>query len=129
MKQHITIEQLNELSDSAKSALRDWCKDDQGSMWAFYEKAVNKWYDYSISGDDSSAGKVIRYPSGKEGKAYPLLSIGQMIEFLKNETNFNIDYSGLDDTWGVRLEEKEFGNKELCDALWSAVKTVLEKEE
>jgi len=57
----------------------------------------------------------------------PQLTIGQMIEFLENEVNFNLDYSSLDNTWGVRLGEKEVGNKELCDALWEAVKEVLRR--
>jgi len=49
-------------------------------------------------------------------------NIGEMIEFLEREVGFNLDYSSLDETWGVFIGEYEKGDKSLCDALWKAVK-------
>ena len=60
------------------------------------------------------------------------LSIGQMIEFLEdNERYLTIEYTYIDtkhEVLGYRLFEDPTGkyeNKELCDALWKAVKEAL----
>lgn len=94
MKQHITADQLNELSDKAKEKLREW--------W-------------------SSEGK-------------PLLSIGQLIEFLDIYEN-NFEFEKMHGYWEIRrkldldyYQVKETA-QELCDALWQAVKEVLENQE
>lgn len=63
----------------------------------------------------------------KELQPY-FIDIAFMIELLINEENFNLDYSSLDKTWGVRIGEKEFGSKELCDALWSACRNILQED-
>ena len=93
MKQNITPDQLNELSDNAARKLHKW---------------ANNVESIGLGGN-------------------MLLSIGQMIEFL-DENN---------DIWGIKQKENgawkleaplfDFNNKELCDALWSGVKEVLEK--
>lgn len=115
MRQHITEEQLNELSDSANKKLRLWV----------YKKTYEP---PEVSNDESM-----------------LLSIGQMIEFLdeKRKTilfitklecghdNFVWSTGSMscmgnhtqDKTESKRLHE---AGKELCDALWEAVKEVLQ---
>ena len=100
MKQRITLNQFDSLSRKAKGRLNDWVLNSEGVLAAFPEG------DYDID--------------------CTLLNIGQMIEFLLNEAGFNLDYSDSDNTWGVMLGEFEFGRAELCDALWEAVKEVLE---
>jgi len=59
---------------------------------------------------------------------YPLLSIGQMIEFL-GECRFNLTRYG-DLMWRLTLHEKvnidsKTDSNELCDILWAAVKEEL----
>ena len=61
-------------------------------------------------------------------------TIGDMIEFLKEHCNdFKIEYEDSNVSWriyGSRHEYKSsnpYGDTELCNALWEAVKEVLEK--
>lgn len=149
MKQHITIEQLNELSEKGRERLREWWKPQEAD------------YVYHVAHEDCWASEMLLgtepYPysdehclqfhvlgNNKEQEEYlPLLSIGQMIEFLdENGHDFNIDFIGRD----VRLSNKKGGwgvfsdndgesiyvdshrtKEELCDALWEAVKEILER--
>lgn len=103
MKQHITTEQLNELSEKGKGKLREWWKPKVGDL--------------------------------------PLLSIGQMIEFLdeqidkhnqkvdENDEGEYIEYSIerlLDRCWRLNGYFKTIEYSNLTDALFSAVKEILE---
>ncbi|MHA1400138.1 MAG: hypothetical protein ACTSQE_07300 [Candidatus Heimdallarchaeaceae archaeon] len=139
MKQHITIEQLNNLSDKGKGKLREWWIPIEGNIiyveknWLGDKKGKSVLFDDVEQGDGLFFlySNMTYYPSAESINEdnviiWPLLSIGQMIEFLKDEINFNLDYSSLDDTWGVLTNECEEGNKELCDALWEVVKKALE---
>lgn len=113
MKQHITIEQLNELSGKGKAKLTEYI------LPRTEFKNLKELYSF-----------------------YPLLSIGQMLEFLDEQEAYSIlnrpgeerwvtgiikDYN-LGEGW---IEEEYIINahkgEELCDALWEAVKEVLEK--
>jgi len=91
MKQHITIEQLNELTLEQRMKL---------GRWLFPHPQV---FTHEI----------------------PLLSIGQIIEFLQDHEYFeeNCDLIG-EPLHTVCNLNWEF-NEELCDALWSAVKETL----
>ncbi len=100
MKQHITIDQLNELSLEARLKL----------------------------------GKWLFSPPNTFNNELPLLSIGQMIEFLLEQDSgyFSIDtlpvHSPLDFEMVLILvtdDRKTFRKPELADALWEAVKNVL----
>ena len=105
MKQHITVEQLNELSEKTLS-------------------------NYMV---------VVGYTVSQEGitkkdiELLPLANIGQMIEFLDEQKKFHfISLEGVPEwvvSFGEYLREDAYfsRDKELCDALWEAVKEVLEK--
>src|SRR5438045_465365 len=97
MKQHITIAQYNALSSEAKKILIAWYKNNLNKHYGGYEEEETK--------------QMIIYN-------YPLLSVGQMIEFLMDHTpprKLGVrELSWLDDT-------------ELCDGLWEQVKEVLER--
>jgi len=109
MKQHITTEQLDfELNDKGKAKLRSWWKPKIGDLYI--------WHD------------------GDKTPKYPLLSIGQMIEFLKEQGSFGMEEveksngTNIKTIWEldsinewIHIGEKE----ELCDSLWEAVKDVL----
>ncbi len=111
MKQYIKTEQIQELSPSAKNILTKW--------W------YGKRYQYN---DFDADGDEIREP---------LMSIGQMIEFLDEhgikEIKFKKMLSGSYRVMIWKDSEDMFNGEqgseiELCDALWEAVKEVLFKE-
>lgn len=114
MKQYITESQLNELS----------------------EKAQWKLHNYKFLSSRSLSTK---------GITLPILSIGEIIEFLdKQKVFYNTSFpspchsvkhiSKEDGKWGLATyydyeghwQDKK-GFKELVDALWEAVKEILEK--
>jgi hypothetical protein len=114
MKQQITSEQLNELSDKGKYTLWIWER--------------NKEY-----GDKDSFSKLSE------------LSVGQMIEFLDEQMpvsyithqsqwhggNWHYDGGSIPSELTLPALEKSiksFESNELCDALWEAVKDVLEEK-
>lgn len=99
MKQHITIEQLNELTEAQKERLIEW---------------------YISVGDYTRT---------------PLLSIGQMMAFLFDNTNdwgMHYNDSGVFYTvylsWTMDIARERgsvFSSDELCDALWNTTKHLL----
>ena len=111
MKLHINQEQLNELSEKGKQGLIEW--------WA--DKNFQ-----GIYGDKTHREKT---------RTLPLLSIGQMIEFLMDNTaGVNMEsfseLTGRDDNdpwYVITNNNNNFTNeyKELADALWAAVKEIL----
>lgn len=122
MKQHITIEQLNELTDKGRERLREWWKPKTlGELFYDPEHGYVAW--------NPSTPMKMRIA---EVEPLPILSIGQMIEFLGQKT-IEIDaYEQRWDSWAVGVWERDgmsirHESSELCDALWEAVKEVLEK--
>lgn len=112
MKQHIAIEQLNELSIKAK------------------RKLLSRTFG-------------INFVTNLIYIKHPLLTIGQMIEFLdeyfsRKQYDFDIRIHSAGNGWkypGQRLTDLnppilyEIEDEvELCDALWLAVKDVLEEK-
>jgi hypothetical protein len=121
MKHHITIEQFNELSPAAKERARVIIKKQIGSIH-FAElnstdpeiKKYNGLYtgvvtsvennQYSINFQMKTTG-AFQYMIGEDD--YPLFSIGELIEILKNE---NLEFHTIE-----------------IDALWNQVKEILER--
>lgn len=107
MKQHITFSQLKELSNKAIDRLDIWYHDECEHVC------------HEVETD------LPRHP-------LPLLSIGQMIEFLDDANSVGYsDEAGfiyLESTkeWGVTTSATYY-KTELCDALWEAVKEILEE--
>ena len=145
MRQHISIDQLNTLSPTAHEKLRAWWKPQVGD-WCY---AKIEHY-----GRETSRAFLIRvincinenvFEDGVDNTEYcdsahkshctPLLSIGQMIEFLLSYGSFGMSLCETQDpekyVWELdSIDEwiSENQNVELCDALWEAVKEVLEKK-
>lgn len=140
MKQHITPKELNELSDRGKEKLREW-----------YEPYItsfvpgNPYYPcYRLTGheyDNNGYCKVCFNPSPeKKNKSkgnLPLLSIGQMIEFLDEQGGFLLNITRQVSSKNEKLKKPRWGvfnlftndkyfKLELVNALWQAVKKVLE---
>ncbi len=98
MKQNITGIQLKELSDEQADNLRLWSRE---GFREGHEFEPRNRYLYKMENKDSLFG-------------LPLLSIGQLIEFLDDyskERYWMADYVG--------------DNLTLCDTLWDGVKEVL----
>ena len=163
MKKNITVNQLNELSEKGKERLREWWKPKEGD-WVY-----TTWREFGSKGEfvifedkTDDDGLFIDYSnedfypnadSISENKLLPLLSIGQMIEFLDEHNNLyainspqkgelnkgDLQHKNDDKFWNDRdmanpydwqVEKNSvgsFNSKELCDALWEAVKEILEK--
>lgn len=163
MKQHITKEQLNDLSDVGKDKLHEWwiANQDYGEVYKIYhptdlnnEKPSVSIMDLDIENcptivfDEHNFAKL-EYPQHENWQCLPLLSIGQMIEFLDEHRNtgaFATEWTikihnkgrgerkGWDrklskDVWLIFGEgaDVEITEYKLCDALWEAVKNVLSK--
>ena len=125
MKQHITVEQLNELSEKSKEKLWDWCLE-IGRIGTEYKKEHKDC-------PSPHTGDCVTY-------VLPLLSIGQMIEFLDEHTNLRItkyiitpNEIDKQDLWEIetrvspvfKYNDLYTRSEKLCDALWEAVKEVL----
>ena len=120
MKQHITPEQLDELSLDQKSKLNSWMRKHNYSNYAVVAPITFRM--------KTAIGWVITTPS-----------IGQMIEFLQyngklGQILYLLTWTGATAAWRVTNEKgvpsqidgrPDF--KELCDTLWESVKKELEK--
>lgn len=157
MKQHITTDQLNELSDKGEERLREWWRKNHnpGDMiYSFEEISDENRYSpihfYMFPDDhkdiDTATIKSGFYGAGgfRENEVIhssirfrnetwiPLLSIGQMIEFL-HDSKFYSSKSYIDNFFNfnntIECDKVQIGwyGEELCDALWEAVREVLEK--
>lgn len=134
MKQHLTPQDLDQLTPAGKEKLRAWWKPAEGDF--IYTSA---WIDDKTKNDlvlcmSSPTGMV--WQQMLEG-ALPLLSIGQMIEFLEDndfilliQDPYNEQHSVEEElNWGIYGQlGKQHHSKELCDSLWYACVEILNKE-
>lgn len=135
MKQHITPEQLKELSPSGKKKLWELWEPKQGDLYYNYKNGG------AIFTVRSMGRKKANRNDGKD-KIYPILSIGQMIEFLDYHID-NLEIKGHSVPSGSLLGQSEYilvwdisggewneieDEQILCDALWEAVKEVLNEK-
>jgi len=110
VKQRITIDDLNQLTNEQKEKLREWWKPERGDLYIYNKSSLRDegWEIYQVLKEDTP--NLL-----KEMKAYPLLSIGQMIEILdKNETD-----------WLEVLLNGAYDGMEPCDSLWRKLKSIL----
>ena len=116
MKKTITIEQLEELSEKGKERLREW---------------IESKLSPPIS------GSAYIGPLSSPYQTSYFMTIGQMIEFLEDNTE---DGGYIDDYFDHNIIDGKTGyssnvaigwhtKKELCDALWEAVKEILEEDD
>lgn len=115
MKQHITPDQL---SDSGKQKLREWWKPALGDYFS-WDEFTTQFINY-IDLLDEEIGFSVKQLEDPEFKKdhLPLLSIGQMLEFL---------YENNQEKWGLSGIE-QIAIKDLCDDLWREVVEVLKKQ-
>lgn len=124
MKQHITVEQLNELNQSEKHRLGLWC----------YK---HKYFCVLRVTPPGEYGSMSDLKTGKHWMIdKPLLSICQMIEFLyeKRKRDWCIYFGKklafviANDGTTALGKTSTVRNGELCDGLWILVKELLEGE-
>ena len=119
MKQFITIDQLKELSDQAKQRLGEWIHRNPSFV------------PLDLPLKDQSYQVIWTEPKTPNNKTYwlPLLSIGQMIEFLDEH---NRGYESMNIIPLINDIKKDYIDvkpvDDWCDSLWEAVKEVLETE-
>ena len=127
MKQNISIQDLDQLSEKGKEKLRKWWKPKDGDIVTRtdYQK------EFHICEGGLRSSVYWGLENAKNMAPYsPLLSIGQMFEFLDEYR----EHDGYSDDWlreifqGVATGnvQRQYEG-ELCDALFEAVKKVLEK--
>ncbi len=104
MKQHTTVKQLNELGVNSE--------------------ASRKWRGF-ITGDRNHHG-------GQDENIAEKSTIGQMVDFIiENMEDIHMEYLGVERKWSITScidypnYKNWIRNKELCDALWEAVKSIL----
>jgi hypothetical protein len=107
MKQKITVEQLQELTEEQKKRLREWWKLQPGDIMFDIKMGC---LETLVGGSNGKA--IIEHIEGEsKARFLPLLSIGQMIELLQNSYK--------------KVRWPDTKDKNLCNSLWSAVKEVL----
>jgi hypothetical protein len=115
MKQYITISDINQLTDSQKENLHN--------LWKpkFYNLvATIKDFEDEIMIDVQGTQYCNVLKSDLHAITLPLLSIGQMIEILK-EREFNYSFGDyfIDYNWSYSHVD------ELCDSLWEDMREIL----
>lgn len=105
MKQHITTEQMNELSPEARERLNEWFWNKQG---------VISFHHYKENGK-----MLLKAVPARESTVNPeFITIGQMIEFLTPQYVSSRMHDGT-------LNPSIYLDENFCDALWEAVKEAL----
>lgn len=133
MKQRITVEQLNELTEEQKARLREWWQPEEGDIiFAPSNEYVGPLYDDNeyFRYDHTKTIWGYGFPDSRIKRAmYPLLSIGQCIALLGEKVNDIIPpwspHNSEPNEWQVYSGDGFWDSNELIDALWEAVKAVL----
>lgn len=112
MKQYITEEQYNELSENQKKTWEKSMRNKGYTMEKVYGPPGQYWPFIPDS--------ILNFPS-----------IGEMLEFLGDHTNGIYSYPVIEDEDGKKYLQSKYINgntlEDLCDWLWEAVKEILEK--
>jgi hypothetical protein len=131
MKQRITIEQIEELTDSQKSKLNEWWKPAIGDPF-INQRGMKLFVDETIEGVNGLQIRFVSVPitypyqshdeDGQslihKSRCLPVLSIEQMIEYL-NDNNIRPDLIESNRWWIDRWEKRDS-----CDQLWDRVKQI-----
>ena len=144
MKQRITVDDLQQLTDEQKQKLREWWKPEDGD-WFYgsygadengFVAEQDEWQEYILTPycvDSGHYGPSLHECGAKpDVNAIPLLSIGQMIELLQDRKLEIHAPTKINSWWRVwysshinpaPLTKRKADN--LCDALFEAVKEIL----
>jgi hypothetical protein len=129
LKQHITLEQLQELTPEQKKNLRAWWKPQEGDLTYIEEhwgNCISRFLGFSFGAISLLHFEDISSVTAKS--CLPILNIGQMIELISYKTGI------IPEMRGIKLGLCEvmvsgvntpIQASELCDSLWEAVKSIL----
>lgn len=120
MKQHITKDQVLELSENGQRKLREWWFPKANMGDVYQEDEIEPEESIMCCEDEIEDRETV----------IPLLSIGQMIDFLDSEQKYTFSIFRRTVDWKVIVNESQYGKvlgQELCDSLWEACKDILEK--
>lgn len=108
MKQHISVEQLQQLTEEQQQRLRE--------LWK------PKRFDVSYDGENARSLNFGDYNANKTES--PLLNIGQMIELLRMKSPDKL--KDIFFYMAYEIEDDEIQNvDDICDQLWEAIKSIL----
>jgi hypothetical protein len=117
MRQRITIEELNELTDEQKVRLKEWWKPHFGDFFIWFGQSDQ---EDIVLGHEYTHEKCARINSLQEGlrlefnDCLPLLSIGQCIEILQSS---NTDWTPNGSDWD---------EPDIIEVLWNKIKKVFQ---
>jgi hypothetical protein len=129
LKQRITVEQLQELTEEQQQRLREWWKREFGDVFYITDYKNNKEAQLQVL--DRSWQLIVKE---YRKEFLPLLSIGQMIALIESKDDCinitklltDIDHKSL---WGWEVVLRHLRNRnddiELCEVLWQTVKEIL----
>lgn len=118
MKRHIAPEDLNQLSEKARERLREWWKPRAGDLcWSHIGDTI-KW-GVNFSGSEMIVLFDKNESHYKDNLCLPLLSIGQMIQFLSENAKDGEVFMEIVVGWK---------QDDLCDLLFEDVKSILEED-
>jgi hypothetical protein len=123
MKQHITPEDINELSENQLHNLKALWTPQEGDTFIVKGSGVSFLNNFIST---FSRDSLKNFKNGVPENYLPLLSIGQMVDILKNDKWMLKINESDEGYWHVELDcinSKGFYREELCDALWNAVKS------
>lgn len=127
IKKEITIEQINELSESQRVILGRWWRE-HGLVGDLYAEPFDSNEKPHVYGDIYYSRMPPDYDM-PSSKSLPLMNIGQMLELLQEpDIEFHLGRRLI--RWNIKREGGNtygsiFTNKDLCDALWEIIKIVL----
>jgi hypothetical protein len=142
MRQYITATQVQELSEPAWQVLAEWFEgreeqygDDVVHVYIPEEKdgqLKGEFHDlwgseHEFEYPEEYVGKLCNH----KGTIIPLLSIGELIEFLDKHNNDDLAYRMrlITHAGGTRFNQWSFETEELLPTLWKGVKAILERGE
>jgi hypothetical protein len=132
MKQNITVDDINQLTEEQKEKLRDMWRPDFLTPYFNYKDCL-----YGIVKDyysDNTIRELQTSSIDNKKDCLPLLSIAQMIEILNKRKKIDADFEIHIATTGytqLGLVCDDYNNKiwfegkELCNVLFEAVKSIL----
>jgi hypothetical protein len=125
MKQRITVNQLDRLSNEHKVILHKWWTPQKGEsyVWHYTDGQESNYVEYMVNDvfenifEDPETNLI----------ALPVLNIGQMIAFIQEKKP---QLKGISKNrfgkWFINIDTAMLGHKdELCDALWDATVQIL----
>lgn len=124
MKQRITVEQVRELAPYQLEKIRTWWQPKLCDVVLYRERELCC-VTNARENDLVLVGHGFYNAFSQKEHAIPLLSVGQMMEFLQQTGIYITTFEDIFG-WHVKIGDvKKYSASNLCDALWGAVKEIV----